>query len=110
MFTPHGAGVVVRLRLDSPARFSPVVAPHIPVLRAPIDRHMISVPSRAGVGYVLDNRRWLHGRRTYTGERLMYRVTAEARTGTIRGGFTTSRADAPAAPGGVRRPVEAASP
>ncbi len=102
VFAPHGARVAVRLRLDSLVRFSPAVAPHIPTLRAAIDRHTITVPARAGIGYVLDNRRWLHGRRRYTGGRLMFRVTATARSGTICGGFTTSGADAPAALGGTR--------
>jgi hypothetical protein len=102
VFAPHGARVAVRLRLDSLVRFGPAVAPHIPTLRAAIDRHTITVSARAGVGYVLDNRRWLHGRRTYTGERLMYRVTATVRTGTVHGGVTTSAAVAPAAVGGAR--------
>lgn len=102
VFAQRDAVLAVRLRLDSLVRFGPAVAPHIPTLRAAIDRHTITVPARVGVGYVLDNRRWLHGRRSYTGERLMYRVTATARTGTIRGGFTTSAAVAPAVAGGAR--------
>jgi hypothetical protein len=102
VFTPHGDAMAVRLRLDSLVRFSPAVAPHIPTLRAAIDRHTIAVPARAGVGYVLDNRRWLHGRCSYTGGRLMYRVTATAGTGTIRGGFSTSGTDAPVAMGSAR--------
>ena len=57
VFAPHSDAVAVRLRLDSLARFSPAVAPHIPTLRAAIDRHTIAVPARAGVGYVVDNRR-----------------------------------------------------
>jgi hypothetical protein len=28
----------------------------------------------AGQGYILDNHRWLHGRRAFTGQRVMYRV------------------------------------
>lgn len=92
VFTAHGGSVAVRFRLDALVRFSPAVGPHLATLRAAIDRHTITVPSRAGTGYVLDNGRWLHGRRSFTGDRLMYRVTASARPGTIRGGFTTSAA------------------
>lgn len=102
MFAPHGAGIAVRFRLDALVRFSPSVAPHVATLRAAIDRHTLTVPSRAGAGYVLDNRRWLHGRRSYTGDRLMYRVTAAARPGTIYGGFTTPTADAPVLPALLR--------
>lgn len=42
----------------------------------------------AGADYVLDNQRWLHGRRAYTGPRLVYRiVAASARPGLVVGGF-----------------------
>lgn len=79
--------VAIRFRLDGLARFAPAVGPHIPALRAAIQRHTITLPIRAGAGYVLNNRRWLHGRLGYEGPRLMYRVTADARPGTVPAGF-----------------------
>lgn len=92
VFAEREGGIVsVRFRLDALARFGPAVAPHIPALRAAIDRHTCTVPARIGTGYVLDNRRWLHGRRAYEGPRLVYRVTARARPGSIRGGFTVDQ-------------------
>ena len=87
VFAPHADTAAVRLRLDSPIRFSPAVAPHLPVLRAAVDRHTVAVPAQPGTGYVLDNRRWMHGRRSYTGARCMLRVTAVAAAGTSRAGF-----------------------
>lgn len=77
VFTPEPNGrVTVRLRLDDLARFSPQVARWLPVLRATIDRHAVTVQLRVTQGYVLDNRRWLHGRRAFSGNRVLYRVTA----------------------------------
>ena len=93
VFTAEGGIVVVRLRIDSLARFGPAAAPHIPVLRAAIGLHIRTAPMRAGFGYVLDNRRWLHGRRAYDGPRLLFRVLASARPGSIAGGFTEADAD-----------------
>lgn len=101
VFTPRGVGIAVRLRLDALVRFSPAVVPHVATLRAAIARHTVTVPSRTGTGYVLDNRRWLHGRRSYTGDRLMYRVTATARPGTIHGGFSISAATTSTSPRGA---------
>jgi hypothetical protein len=93
VFTPEGGVIAVRLRLDSLARFGPAAAPHILALRAVIGRHTRTVPMRTGFGYVLDNRRWLHGRRAYDGPRLLFRVLASARPGSIAGGFTEVDAD-----------------
>ena len=87
----EGGIVSFRFRLDALARFGPAAAPHIPALRAAIDRHARAAPVQVGAGYVLDNRRWLHGRRAYEGPRLVYRVTARARPGSILGGFTIDR-------------------
>jgi hypothetical protein len=42
---------------------------------------------RAGSGYVLNNHRWLHGRRGFEGPRLMYRVIANPLPGTVPAGF-----------------------
>jgi alpha-ketoglutarate-dependent taurine dioxygenase len=69
--------VVVRLRMDELASFSPAVDQWRATLRTTIDRHATTVPLRAGEGYVLNNSRWLHGRRAFTGSRVHYRVTAD---------------------------------
>lgn len=95
VFTLENDDIVsVRLRLDALARFSPTAAPHLPTLRGAIERHAIVVPTRAGIGYVLDNHRWLHGRRRYTGPRRLYRVTAYAQPGSIASGFTNRERNA----------------
>ena len=89
VFAVSDGVVSVRFRLDTLARFGPGAEPHLPALRAAIERHAWSVPARIGAGYVLDNRRWLHGRRADTGPRLVYRIVADAtRPGLVDGGFT----------------------
>ena len=92
VFTIVGGMVSVRFRLDALARFGPRTEPHVPALRAAIERHAWTLPARAGTGYIVDNRRWLHGRRAYTGPRVLYRITADAsRPGTVVGGFSIQR-------------------
>ncbi|PKV84227.1 TauD/TfdA family dioxygenase [Streptomyces sp. TLI_146] len=78
VFTPRAEGrVSLRLRLDALARWSPLVEPHLPALRAAIQRHQLTLPLQAGQGYLLDNSRWLHARTSYTGDRLMWRALGE---------------------------------
>jgi alpha-ketoglutarate-dependent taurine dioxygenase len=69
--------ITVRLRLDHLARFSPDVDRWRAALRSTIERHLLMVALRAGEGYVLDNRRWLHGRREFSGNRVLYRITGD---------------------------------
>jgi alpha-ketoglutarate-dependent taurine dioxygenase len=69
--------VTVRLRLDELARFSPEVSQWRATLRSTIERHTTVIPLRVGAGYVLNNRRWLHGRRAFIGNRVLYRITAD---------------------------------
>jgi hypothetical protein len=69
--------IAIRLRLDELARFSPDVARWRATLSTTIDRHATAVPLCAGEGYVLNNSRWLHGRRAFIGSRVHYRVTAD---------------------------------
>ncbi|WP_055548700.1 TauD/TfdA family dioxygenase [Streptomyces kanamyceticus] len=71
--------VAVRLRLDGLARFSPIVQPYLPTLRAAIARHQLLMPMAPGQGYVLDNRRWLHARTAFTGSRVCWRALGEPR-------------------------------
>lgn len=77
VFSAAGNGRVrIRWRIDELARFSPQTARHIPALRGAIDRHTVALQLRPGQGYALDNHRWLHGRRAFTGPRVMHRVIA----------------------------------
>jgi hypothetical protein len=69
--------VSVRLRLDELARFSPEAAAAIPELRAAIGRHLLRVPLAPGQGLILSNTRWLHGRTSYFGDRLMLRILGD---------------------------------
>ncbi len=74
VFTRIGDRLAIRLRLDDLAQFSPEVTRLLPILRAAIDRHAGMFRLDAGQGYILDNYRWLHGRRAFSGQRVMYRV------------------------------------
>lgn len=67
----------VRLRLDTLVRFSPRAEPHLPLLRQVLDRHTHALDLAAGQGVVLDNTRWLHGRRAFEGPRRMLRALGE---------------------------------
>lgn len=80
VFEPQLDGQVsLRLRLDELARFSPHAQRWLPVLREAIDRHLVAFSVNAGAGYVVNNRRSLHGRRSFTGHRVMCRVHVEPR-------------------------------
>jgi hypothetical protein len=80
VFEPGPGGqVAVRLRRDELARFSPQTQRRLAVLAEVIDRHTITLPTRTGSGYVVNNRRWLHGRTAFTGTRTMYRALIKPR-------------------------------
>ncbi len=69
-----GGRLILRFRRDELARFSPDVTRWLPVLHAAIERHAVEFDLAVGQGYVLDNHRWLHGRRAFTGQRVVHRV------------------------------------
>ncbi|MFH8987132.1 TauD/TfdA family dioxygenase [Streptomyces sp. NPDC017940] len=80
VFTAHADHTMaVRLRLDGLARFSPIVQPYLPQLRAAITRHKATVRLEPGQGYLLDNRRWLHARTGFTGDRVCWRALGQPR-------------------------------
>lgn len=86
VFTVHpDQRVSVRLRLDGLARWSPIVQPYVPQLRAAAVRHQIPLPLAPGQGYLIDNERWLHGRRAFTGSRLCWRALGYPRFPMPRG-------------------------
>lgn len=66
--------VILRLRLDDLAQFSPAVNYWLPALRAAIYRHALTVMLKPGDGYILDNHRWLHGRQPFSGPRVLCRI------------------------------------
>ncbi len=75
IFTESDGGrITVRLRQDDLVRFSPVVSRWMPTLRAAIERHVNELDLTTGQGYLLDNHRWLHGRRSFSGHRVVHRV------------------------------------
>lgn len=69
--------VAIRLRLDELAQFSPEVSCWLPALLGAVDRHAMTFTLHPGQGYILDNHRWLHGRRAFVGQRVLYRVLAK---------------------------------
>lgn len=81
----HGQRVSVRLRFDGLARWSPIVQPYVPQLRAAAVRHQIPLALAPGEGYLLDNERWLHGRSGFTGDRLCWRALGQPRFPMPRG-------------------------
>lgn len=86
VFTAHrGQRVSLRLRLDGLARWSPIVQPYLPPLRAAAARHQITLALGPGQGYLLDNERWLHARRAFVGDRLCWRALGNPRFLMARG-------------------------
>jgi hypothetical protein len=80
IFEPIGSGRwTIRLRLDGLVRFAPQALPHVVILRKAIDRHTKTLLLEPGQGFVLDNTRWLHGRRPFQGPRTMLRALGEPR-------------------------------
>jgi alpha-ketoglutarate-dependent taurine dioxygenase len=66
--------IALRLRSDKLARFSPRTQRWLPTLHQAIERHALTFELPTGTGYAVNNRRWLHGRRAFTGQRVMWRV------------------------------------
>ncbi|MEU4476482.1 TauD/TfdA family dioxygenase [Micromonospora sp. NPDC023966] len=89
--------IVVRLRLDELARFSPMLLPSIDRIRALVQQQTIPVDLREGHGYILLNDRWLHGRTGFTGNRLMLRIIGDPlSTYALPTGFCPAEAPPPA--------------
>ncbi len=81
IFEPTGSGRwTIRLRLDELVRFAPRAIPHVEILREVIDRHSTTLRLSPGQGFVLDNTRWLHGRHSFQGPRVMLRALGEPRS------------------------------
>ena len=81
IFEPTGTGRwAIRLRLDELVRFAPHVIPHMEILREAIDQHVMTLSLGRGQGFVLDNTRWLHGRCSFQGPRVMLRALGEPRS------------------------------
>jgi Taurine catabolism dioxygenase TauD, TfdA family len=90
VFKQAGSGrTSIRLRLDDLAWFSSDAASALPLLRAVIARHAQSVRLQLGEGLLLSNTRWLHGRDSYAGNRVMLRVLGDPLPSTgLLPGFT----------------------
>ncbi|AXG79377.1 TauD/TfdA family dioxygenase [Streptomyces paludis] len=90
VFTAYPGGrVSVRLRQDGLARWSPLVSPYVPYLREAVARHQHTVRLSPGQAYLLDNRRWLHARTEFRGERRFLRALGEPRF-SLAEGFTVA--------------------
>ncbi|MEW1722086.1 TauD/TfdA family dioxygenase [Streptomyces sp. NPDC093109] len=90
VFTAYPGGrVSVRLRQDGLARWSPLVSPYVPYLREAVARHQHTVRLSSGQAYLLDNRRWLHARTEFRGERRFLRALGEPRL-SLPEGFTVA--------------------
>lgn len=64
----------VRLRIDSNGYFSAQVTHALSVFREAMAAHTFTFPLDPGDGYVIDNERYLHGRRAFSGSREMLRT------------------------------------
>ena len=88
----------VRLRLDDLAMFSADATPLIPLLRAVVIEHQQAIHLDAGQGLLVSNTRWLHGRDSYTGPRIMFRILGDPLPSTgIQPGFPAPALSTPSA-------------
>jgi hypothetical protein len=75
---PAGPGRTrIRLRLDDLAWFSADAVGTVPLLRTVIACHTQTLRLREGEGLLLSNTRWLHGRDSFTGRRIMLRILGD---------------------------------
>jgi hypothetical protein len=82
VFSDADAGrVCVRFRRDDLVRYVPEAEVALPVLHDVIEALQVRVPLEGGQGYVVQNRRWLHGRTPFGGEREAWRVLGSAPRG-----------------------------
>ncbi|MGW5172696.1 TauD/TfdA family dioxygenase [Streptomyces nodosus] len=72
--TSHGRRVRLRLWPRDAGRFSPEAESALEPLQQAISAQTFTMRLKAGQGYVIDNHRWLHGRRPFTGDRVMLRI------------------------------------
>ncbi|MFF2013819.1 TauD/TfdA family dioxygenase [Streptomyces sp. NPDC058195] len=87
IFTHHPGGrISVRFRQDALAQFNPVVQHCLPRLREAIEASQRVVALSPGQGYLLDNYRYLHGRRAFRGTRVCLRALGIPRFA-LRPGF-----------------------
>lgn len=68
----------VRFRHDELGVYSPAIAQNLPELLAVMDRLQTKFTVKKGQGYIVNNRRSLHGRTPFTGNREMFRVLVNA--------------------------------
>ncbi len=66
--------VSIRFRYDSFGYYSVPVCVALPVFLNLLNQYKISFPLQKHQGYIIHNRRWLHGRTAFQGAREVYRV------------------------------------
>ncbi|MEU6481570.1 TauD/TfdA family dioxygenase [Streptomyces sp. NPDC047017] len=89
IFEPSGSGRRLRIRVWPPeqGRFSQAAEAALGELKLAIDAQALTIGLAAGQGYVVDNHRWLHGRRAYLGNRVMLRIGVEPHQGALLTGI-----------------------
>lgn len=66
--------LALRFRCDSGGYFSAELANKLPLFLEVARRHTLQCLLKKGEGVLLNNHRWLHGRTTFTGSRVVWRV------------------------------------
>lgn len=72
--TPECGTLCIRFRYDNLGHYSASVCNVLPTFLELLNQYKISFSLRKHQGYIIYNKRWLHGRTAFRGEREMYRV------------------------------------
>ena len=81
--TGADGSICIRFRYDGLGYYAAPVCSVLPIFLGLLERHMLAFPLQKQQGYILQNRRWLHGRTAFRGEREMYRVLVRTDPATV---------------------------
>lgn len=82
----------IRFRFDEYGFFSGEIVDSIQILKRYIKKHSFSFGLGKGEAYVINNRRWLHGRESFEGGRIIHRLHIKAFPEMLPRGFIFNHA------------------
>ena len=91
VFSARAGYISISFRHDRLVEYSKEVTENFDYLKSAIDSLTTSVKLRPGQGYILNNHRYIHGRSSFEGDRIIHRVQLHAKKGlALEPGFKAS--------------------